>query len=285
MKDLSIADTHVHLWNLDRAAYPWLEDLPKLNTTHGLTEYHAAIGDAPVDKMVFVECTVTFDDAKSRAEVEWVESLAEQDSRLQGIVAHASLEQGEAVRPHLEWLSQRPLVKGVRRLLQNEDNSFFRRPSFVEGVQTLAEFGFSFDLTVRASQLPAVIDLVDQCPEVKFVLDHIGKPDIQEEKLKEWSTSLEALADRPNVTCKISGVLTEADLEAWSFEDVEPYLDHALNCFGSDRVMFGSDWPVVRLAATYPTWLDVLESVLQGYSTVEKRKLFRTNAERVYQLK
>jgi len=284
MNDLLIADTHVHLWDLERVSYPWLEDLPKLNATHGLAEYDAAIGDAPVEKMVFVECTVAFDDAKSRGEVEWVASLADQDPRLQGIVAHASLERGAAVRSHLEWLTQQPLVKGVRRLLQSEEDAFFHRSPFVEGVQMLAEFGFTFDLTVRAPQLPAAIDLVDRCPQITFVLDHIGKPRIQKGKLEGWRTSLAALANRPNVACKISGVLTEADPDNWSFEDVKPYLEHALDCFGFDRVMFGGDWPVLRLAATYPAWLDVLQAALQGYTPAEKRKLFLTNAERVYRL-
>lgn len=284
MIDLPITDTHVHLWDVERAPYAWLTDLPLLHQTHGVDEYDEAIGEAPIETIVFVECTESFDDEQSRAEVRWVSSLAEQDDRIQGIVAHASLEKGEAARPHLEWLAQNSLVKGTRRLLQDEPDAFFDRPEFVEGVQLLEEFGFPFDVTVRSHQLPEVIDLVDQCPGVSFVLDHIGKPNIEDGHFDTWSTHVSSLAQRQNVTCKLSGVLTEADSETWTPDEVRPYLEHALDCFGVDRLMFGSDWPVVRLAAEYPTWLDLLNTTLQGYSNSQKRELFQLTAKRIYQL-
>lgn len=284
MDSIPIVDTHVHLWDLDRMTYPWLEDLPSIYETHRLVEYDAAIGDAPVEALVFVECTVSFDDEKSRQEVEWVASLAERDERIQGIVAHASLENGRAEREHLEWLARQPLVTGVRRILQSESDDFLRRPAFVEGVQMLAEFDFTFDLTVQAPQLPSVIELVDTCPNVDFVLDHLGKPNIQEEEFDNWSESLSALAERPNVVCKLSGVLTEADPEDWTTAEVRPYIDHAIEQFGVDRLMFGGDWPVLRLAADYPTWLKVLAEMLDRHSADEKRRLFQQTAKRVYQL-
>lgn len=284
MNDLSVVDTHVHLWDLERTKYPWLEDLPQLHATHGLDEYDAALDEVPVEQFVFVECTVAFDDEKSREEVAWVMSLAEEEPRLQGIVAHASLEKGAAVGAHLEWLATQPLVKGVRRLLQAEPEAFFRQPAFVEGVQMLADFDFSFDLTVRAPQLPATIELVDRCPQVEFVLDHLGKPNIREQQFEAWSAPFEALANRPNVTCKVSGVLTEADQKNWTPETVQPYIEHAIQCFGFDRLMFGGDWPVVRLAATYPEWFDVIEAVLHDASAQQKDNLFRANAQRAYRL-
>lgn len=284
MLEPSIVDTHVHLWDLDRLPYPWLQDLPLLHETHGLDDYDEAIGEARVKHFVFVECTESLDDETSRDEVRWVSSLAQQDDRLQGIVAHASLEEGREARDHLEWLAQRPLVKGVRRLLQDEPDRFFRRSSFVEGLQMLPAFNLSFDVTVRAPQLPDVIDLVDQCPDVRFVLDHIGKPNIREGRLDPWREHLASLAERSNVVCKLSGVLTEADLEGWTPDGVRPYLEHALECFGVDRVMFGGDWPVLRLAADYPTWLDVLEPVLQDYSEAERGEILSSNAKRMYGL-
>lgn len=284
MDDLSIVDTHVHLWDVEHLPYSWLEDLPSLNRTYGLDEYTESVGAAPIEKLVFVECTESFDDEASRAEVQWVSSLADQDARIQGIVAHASLEKGRDAQDHLDWLAERPLVKGVRRILQEEPSSFFDRPAFIEGVRMLAEYDFSFDLTVRAPQLPDAIDLVDRCPDVTFVLDHLGKPRIRERAFDPWNRHLAALAERPNVVCKLSGVLTEADPETWTEEDVRPYLEQAIAQFGVDRVLFGGDWPVLRLAADMPTWLGVVETVLREHSPPETRALMRSNAERIYQL-
>lgn len=284
MTELPIVDTHVHLWDLDRLAYPWLEGLPRLHQTHGLEDYDEAVGDAPIESFVFVECTESLDDETSRDEVRWVSSLAAQDERLQGIVAHASLERGMGTEEHLEWLAQRPLVEGVRRLLQDEPAAFFHRSDFIDGVQMLSSYDLSFDATVRAPQLPPLIDLVDACPDVAFVLDHIGKPNIRAGTLDPWREHLAELAERPNVVCKLSGVLTEADPENWTLDRVRPYLEHALECFGVDRVLFGGDWPVLRPAADYPTWLDVFGTIVQEYSPSEKRAIFRSNAERVYEL-
>lgn len=284
MSEIPIVDTHVHLWEIERFSYAWLDGFPRLQETHGLEAYDAATADAEIQSMVFVECTESFDDETARREVEWVRALADKDDRLQGIVAHASLEKGKRARSQLKWLAQWPRVKGVRRILQDEAETFCLRPNFIEGVQMLSDYDFTFDLTVRAHQLENVVGLVDQCPEVDFVLDHIGKPDIRADRREPWGNHLAALAERPHVACKISGLLTEAALDDWTVDDVRPYLEHALECFGMDRVLFGSDWPVVRLAAEYATWLGVLNECLQGYSQQEKEKLFRENAHRVYNL-
>lgn len=279
-----LVDSHVHLWDVDRLPYVWLEDHPSLNRTHDLDAFDRATGAVPVDTFVFVECTESFDDPTSRREVEWVRALAEEDPRIAGIVAHASLEKGDQVQKHLDWLADRPLVTGVRRLLQDEPVAFFGQSDFIDGVRALADYDFSFDLTVRAPQLPQAVELVDACPNVRFVLDHLGKPRIREGAFDPWAQHLAALAERPNVVCKISGVLTEAHPEAWTIASVRPYIDEALAQFGADRVLFGGDWPVLRLAADYPTWVDVLGTVLEGASATEKAALFRANAERVYGL-
>jgi L-fuconolactonase len=284
MDDRSIIDTHVHLWDVDRLSYAWLEEFPQLNRTHGLDEYDAAAGPAPIEQIVFVECTESFDDDVSRREVEWAAGLVEQDSRIQGIVAHASLEKGREARPHLDWLADRPLVTGVRRILQEEERTFFHRDDFVEGLRLLADYNFSFDLTVKAPQLPAALDLVDRCPDVTFVLDHLGKPRIREKKFNTWDEHVGALAERPNVVCKFSGLLTEADLENWTVDAVRPYIERAYEHFGPDRILFGGDWPVLRLAADLRTWLDLLDTVFGALSSAEREALYRTNAERIYGL-
>ncbi len=280
-----LVDSHVHLWDLSRRDYPWLAGQPGLNETHGWEAFDRACGAVPVGKAVFVECTVAFDDEAARDEVRWVEMLAGQDARLQGIVAHASLERGEAIGPHLEWLAGRPLVKGVRRLLQDEpDPVFCLQPAFVEGVRRLADFDLTFDLCVYVHQLPHVVRLVEQCPQVAFVLDHMGKPAIRDGATEPWQEHLCALADRPNVTCKISGALTEAGPDGWRPEQVRPYLEYAIEQFGFDRVMFGGDWPMLKPAGTYPEWVALVRRAVHGASEAEQRKLFQDTAERVYRL-
>lgn len=284
MSTLSVIDTHVHLWEVDRFGYEWLEAFPRLNQTHGLDDYTRAAENVSVDGMVFVECTESFDDRVARKEVQWVQSLADRDERIRGIVAHASLEKGGASRDHLDWLAEQPLVTGVRRILQDDPPEVLRDADLVEGIRLLSTYDLPFDLTVTAPQLEHAIELVDRCPEVQFVLDHLGKPAVRDGRLDPWRTHVERLAEREHVACKLSGVLTEADLDAWTPGDVAPFLDHALECFGPDRLLFGGDWPVLRLAADYPTWVDLVEATIQTYSEAERRKILRETAERVYDL-
>ncbi len=278
----SLIDTHVHLWDPGRLEYAWLEEFPILNQPHGLTEYREATAEADVEGMVFVECTESFDDAVSKQEIEWVQSLAEDEERLQAIIAHASLEKGTEARSHLDWLSDQPLVTGVRRIVQDEAPEFLTHSDFVEGVRLLRDYDFSFDLTVQSHQLDAAVELVDRCPNVQFVLDHIGKPQIRDGEWTSWADAIVQLSDRENVACKLSGVLTEADLDDWTYDDVAPYLEHAVMCFGRNRILFGGDWPVLRLAAGYSTWLDVVHRFIEDELIVEREGLLRKNAERIY---
>lgn len=280
----SLIDAHVHLWDLDHLPYPWVRDVPVLNRTCTLPMYDRARGDVEVDKIIFVECTVSFDDAQSRREVQWVSRLAERDERLRGIVAHASLEKGARSRDHLEWLARNPLVKGIRRLLQDEPEGFCRRPDFVEGVRLLADYGYTFDLCIRHTQLPEAIALVRACPEVRFVLDHLGKPPIRAGRLQPWKQYLRELAACPNAFCKISGVVTEADPNSWTSDDLRPYIEHAIDAFGFGRVLFGGDWPVVTTAATLTAWIEVAREMVQDCTPSERDRLFHTTAQRVYRL-
>jgi L-fuconolactonase len=173
----------------------------------------------------------------------------------------------------------------VRRLIQGEtDPDFCRRPAFVEGVRKLASHGLSFDLCVYHYQLPAVIELVRQVPEVSFVLDHIGKPNIAGGQREPWKTHIATLARLENVACKLSGVATEADWKNWTTADLRPYLDHVLAVFGCRRLMFGSDWPVSTLAIDYGRWLEIAQEATIGCSRDEQRELFWGTAERFYRL-
>jgi L-fuconolactonase len=283
MPAFPLVDAHVHLWDPARLRYPWLAGVPPLNRRHAPAEFRAACGAVEVGKLVFVECGC--DRAQSFAEAEWVSGLAATEPRLRGIVAHVSLEKGDAAETDLARLAVLPLVKGVRRLLQEEkDDAYCLRPDFVRGVQLLPRFGFSFDVCIQHRQLAAVIALARQCPEVRFVLDHLGKPGIRAGLLDPWRAELRMLAALPNVWCKLSGLATEADHAKWTPAHLRPYLEHALACFGPDRLMFGGDWPVSTLATDYPRWVATVDEALAGLTAAERRRIFAGTAEAFYRL-
>jgi len=282
--DLPIVDTHVHLWDTHLLRYPWLDDVPSLNRPFLPADYRIGCGPVEVEKVVLVQAQV--ESAQFMKEAEWVSLLArEQCIRIAGLVPWAPLEEGERARPALEVLAGDPLVKGIRRIIQNEpDPEFCLRPDFVRGVQALSDYGLHFELCIDQPQMAAAIRLVEKCPTVRFILDHIGKPHIAERALQPWSGELRVLAGFPNVWCKMSGLVTEADHAHWTRDDLRPYIEHVLECFGFERVMFGSDWPVVTLAATYPAWVETLEWALSGCAQEDVSRLFRENAIGFYRL-
>lgn len=283
MPSFPIVDTHLHIWNLDRLRYPWLASVPMLNKNHLIADYVRACGQVQVAKMVFLQCEC--DPAQFQEEAEWVAEVAKVDPRIRGIVPWAPLEKGVAAEEELARLAADPLVKGIRRIIQFEpDQNFCLRPDFVRGVRLLPKYGLTFDLCINHTQLANTIALVRQCPQVTFVLDHIAKPDIKAGRLDPWRAELRELAELPNVWCKLSGLVTEADHARWTPADLRPYIDHTIACFGFDRVMFGGDWPVAAQATDYPRWVDTLDAAVAGASVDEVRKLYVTNAERFYRV-
>lgn len=277
-----IIDTHVHFWNPEHLRYPWLEANEKLNRPFLPPDYTAAIGEINVEKIVFVQADAAPDDGLDEAE--WVASLAEADKRIQGIVAFAPLEKGDGAEAYLQELASHEIVKGVRRLIQSEPLGFATQPDFVRGVQLLSQYGLSFDICIYHPQLGDTIELVRQCPDVAFVLDHVGKPGIKDGLLDPWREQITALAGFENVMCKISGMVTEADHRSWSPDDLKPYIEHVIASFGIERVMYGSDWPVMTLASSYTRWIEVLNWATQGFSEQERSRLFYDNALVFYRL-
>ena len=282
MLDFPLIDTHLHVWDPRLLRYPWLEDIPLLNKPYLLEDYDRASRPVAIEKMVFLQAEVC---AQFQQEADWVDSLAEQDSRLQGIVPWAPLELGDAALPALEKLAANPRIKGIRRIIQFEpDIEFCLQPSFIEGVQLLPRYGLSFDICIIHYQMANTIKMVAQCPDVVFILDHIGKPDIKNGLLDPWRADIRTLSEFPNVWCKISGLVTEADHQHWTKEQLKPYIDHVIDCFGFDRVMYGGDWPVAYQATEYPRWVETLAWAVEGCSEAELRKLFRDNAIAFYRL-
>lgn len=282
--DTPIIDTHLHIWDPGRLSYPWLADVPEIGKPHLPNDYRAATEGLQIEKMIFVQCEADF--AQYREEVEWVTGQAARDSRIEGIVAWAPVEKGEAARKDLEALAQNALVRGIRRIIQfEEDAGFCLRPDFVRGVQLLAEFDLHFELCIKGDeQFANALELVRRCPEVRFILDHIGKPFIEEGILEPWATRLEGLAALPNTWCKMSGLVSEADREAWTPGDLRPYIDRVLTCFGYERTIFGGDWPVCTLASTYRRWAETLWETVSERPEEDRRRLFHDNAARFYRV-
>jgi L-fuconolactonase len=270
--EFPIVDTHLHVWDPGLLPYAWLED------------YRAACGHIDVEAMVFVQAEV--DRTQFRDEAQWVTRLAqEEDARIRGIVPWAPLEKGDAARGDLAALAKNPLIKGIRRIIQGEpDPEFCLQPAFIEGVQALPDYGLHFEIGVDHTQMANTIKMVTQCPEVTFILNHIGKPDIKHQLFEPWKSELRAMSQFPNVWCKMSGLVTEAGRKHWVKENLKPYIDHVIDCFGFDRVMYGGDWPVAYLAAEYPRWVETLQWAVSGCSDGELRKLFCENAIEFYRL-
>jgi L-fuconolactonase len=278
-----LVDSHLHLWDPSRLRYPWLDGVPLLSRPYLLPDIDAASAGCDVQQQVFVQCDCI--PSQSLEEAHWVSALAQGAPRLAAIIAHAPVELGEAVRPHLEALAGVPLVKGVRRLFQGEkDPTFCARPLVVAGITELGRQGMSFDLCVRSDQLPAATALVRACPGTSFILDHCAKPDIRARAMEPWGTQIRALAALPNVACKISGLVTETNAAGWVASDIQPYIDHVLDCFTPQRLMFGGDWPVVLQASTFSRWAETFRLAIAGLTADERRQISSQTARRVYRL-
>jgi predicted TIM-barrel fold metal-dependent hydrolase len=280
--NIPIIDTHQHLWNLEQFPYSWTSGNPVLGRSFLMSDYLAAIEGLYVVGSVHVEADV---DAPYRLqETETLAALAREENPLRGLVAGARPEE-EGFVAELKTLAAIPEVKGIRRILHVLPDGYGIQPRFVQNIQRLAEYDLSFDLCVKATQLPDAIHLAKAAPEVRFVLDHCGVPDVKGRALDPWRDYMREIASLPNVVGKISGVVAYADPDRWTAVDLAPFVLHTIDCFGWDRVMFGSDWPVCTLSATLRQWVGALREIVAGATEDQQRRLFHDNAVRVYRLK
>jgi L-fuconolactonase len=276
-------DSHVHFWDPSLRPYPWLAGVPSIAGPHGPADLVREAGDCPPSRIVFVQADCARDHAAE--EEAWAETLAAAGAPVSGIVAFAPMDAGAGTLSALRGLARRPLVRGVRHLIQGEsDPRFCLSPAFVEGVQACGELGLSFDICVRHPQLASVVELVERCPATSFILDHAGKPDLRSDILESWKAHIATLAGHPNVSCKLSGLATEAGTAALDPARYVPTIGHLLDTFGPSRLMFGSDWPVVKLASPYTTWLHMAKMLLAHLPETSQASIFNGNAGRIYRL-
>jgi len=278
---MKIIDTHQHLWDLDLLRYSWLKSYPSLNRSFRLSDYRAAGGRA-MEGTVFVECDVDDDyvDDEAQLILRWAEDPR---NRIAGIIA-ATRPESQGFRKHVEVLARQPKVKGIRRVLHTQLDTLSSKHEFISNIRSLGTYGLSFDLCVLARQLSVAIDLVSKCLDVTFILDHCGTPSLRERVLDPWRSDIHTIAQFPNVSCKVSGLVAYADPRNWTIEDLRPYVEHVIESFGWDRVMFGSDWPVCTLSSSFEEWLEALESLTRFAGEENQRKLFYDNAVRIYRL-
>jgi L-fuconolactonase len=273
-----LIDSHLHLWDPAAHDYPWLAAEPELERAFLLSDLDT--GDQNIDGFIIVEAGCR----QGQAELDWLGRLAKSWPSIRGIVAQVPLELGLGAAPLLTAAANHPCTVGVRRNAQDEPPGFMLAEPLVAGVRLLRVHELPFDACVREQQLSELTELVDRCPEVTFVLDHLGKPAIAQRRRQPWFDDLSALARRPNVVAKLSGLTTEADHDRWRPVDIAPYLTHAIEEFGPGRCMFGSDWPVATLATTYKRWVDLVVDVIAGLAADERAAILAGTATRVYGL-
>ena len=274
----AIVDSHVHFWDPTRLEYPWLAELPVLHRPFLPTDLHAAMGELPVRRVVFVE-------ANARREQAIREALFAADApEVDGIVAFAALNEPAALRDRLDELALLPRVKGIRQNIQGNPPGFCLEAFFVEGVREVGRRGLTFDLCATHDQLTEVAELCRRCPDTRLVLDHCGKPAIAAGAWEPWASVIADIGSMEHVHCKLSGLLTEADLSGWTEDGLLPYAERVAESFGSGRMMYGSDWPVLTLAGEYGAWYRFTRRVTRDWSGAETRAFYHDNAVSFYRL-
>ena len=271
-------DAHHHFWRYTPAEYGWIDDaMAAIRRDFLPGDLAAEIRGAGIDAVVSVQARQTLE------ETDFLLEHAAANPWIAGVVGWLSLVD-PGIDRMLEKYAARPALKGLRHVLQAEPAAYMERQDFNAGLSQLRQHNLTYDILIFHDQLPAAIGLVDRHPNQLFVLDHIAKPAIRSGALEPWATGMKELARRPNVYCKMSGVVTEADYQSWTYDQIRPYLQAALEAFTPARIMFGSDWPVCRVATTYAGWVQTVERLTAALSTDERDAIFRRNAVRAYNL-
>jgi L-fuconolactonase len=272
-------DSHHHLWKYSRVDYSWIsEGMESIRRDFLISDIAQAMQAAKIDGVVTVQAR------QSLIETDWLLDLASQHDFVRGVVGWLPLTD-PAVGSHLERYWHYPKLKAVRHVLQDEPDDFYMlREDFNRGVSQLEDVGLRYDILIFERHLPQTIEFVDRHPTQIFIVDHIAKPNIKCQVLSPWRERMRELARRENVYCKLSGLVTEADWNAWTEKDLSPFIDVILECFGPNRLMFGSDWPVSLLACSYEKWIEIVERSIDSLSLSERDRLFGGTAKEAYRL-
>ncbi len=272
-------DAHQHFWRYEPAQYPWIQSDWPLRRDFLPPDLEPILGQAGLDACVAVQAR------QSLEETRWLLELADRHSFIKGVVGWVDLRSADLER-QLEEFAVRPKFAGVRHVVQDEpDERFLLQPDFRRGIGGLARYSLVYDILIYPRQLPAAVELAREFPEQPFVLDHMAKPVIRDSLLSPWREQIQDLAKSPNVTCKVSGLITEAHWTKWRKADFRPCLDVVIEAFGPKRLMFGSDWPVCLLAGSYAQVCELVTDYFAPLSEPDREAILGGTAARVYRLK
>jgi L-fuconolactonase len=271
-------DAHHHFWHYTIDEFGWIDDeMAAIRRDFLPADLAQEISAAGIDAVISVQAR------QSLAETEFLLGHADAHPWIAAVVGWVPLID-PAVADTLQRFSAHPRLRSVRHVLQGEPDAYMDRPDFNAGISRLREFNLAYDILIFNPQLPAAIRLVDRHPDQLFVLDHIAKPAIRTGEFQPWQRDLAELARRPNVFCKLSGVVTEANYKTWNYQQIHPYLDAALEAFTPARLMFGSDWPVCRVAVSYAEWVQTIERFTAPLTALERDAVFHGAAARAYRI-
>lgn len=271
-------DAHQHFWHYEPVRDNWItDDMAAIRRDFLPADLEPVLAENGIDGCVAVQAS------QSEAETLFLVSMAQSYDIVKGVVGWVDL-QSPTVYDRLDVLSQFEEVKGFRHVAQAEPDDFLIRPAVVRGIRQLAAFDLTYDILIYPTQLKAALHLVRTVPEVNFVIDHLAKPYIRKGDISRWSNFMSEIAKQPNVFCKLSGMVTEANWTSWSKKDFFPYLDVVFRQFGPDRLLFGSDWPVCLVAANYTQVKTLVEEYVEPWGSEVRAKVFGANAEAFYRL-
>ncbi len=271
-------DSHQHFWTYDPNRHSWMDDtmLP-LRKDFMPNDLRPLLQEQNIEGCVVVQVDQT------EAETSFLLDLAAENTFIKGVVGWLDL-RSDNIEERLAHFSKNPNFRGIRHILQSETDDFMLGDAFCKGIGKLAQFGLTYDILIFPKQLKNTIAFVEKFPNQKFVLNHLAKPEIKSGKIKEWQKDLTILAQHPNVYCKVSGMVTEADWLYWEENDLAPYLNVVFEAFGTDRTMYGSDWPVCLLASEYARVFKSVENYIKQFSKQEQLKIMGVNTVDFYTL-
>ncbi len=277
-------DSHHHVWDLSVREQGWMvgEALNPIKKNFSINDLRQAITGCGIEKTVVVQTVINYDETPELLE------LAENDDLVAGVVGFLKIDSSDAISYLDKYESMRGFkhLVGIRDIAHDyEDIGYLAKPEVVKNVQELGRRGLVYDLLTKTPHMQAAIDLVKQSPNTQFVLDHISKPYMAKGEMQPWADKLRELAGFENVVIKVSGLFTEADWKSWKAADFWPYLEHVTKVFTPSRMMFGSDWPVCLLAATYRQSIDLMEQFIKSFSISEQKEFWAGTANRAYNLK